>query len=194
MNQRPLILGSTSRYRRDLLSRLGIAFDTAAPDIDETPHTHESPQQTAQRLALAKAVVIAKQYPHALVIGSDQVADLEGLSVGKPGTHNKAVAQLQMMSGKKVVFHTAVALVCQQTAFQACDIAQVTVEFRTLSTEEIDRYLRIEQPYDCAGSAKNEGLGISLMQAIHSDDPTALIGLPLIRTCQLLRHAGVFIP
>ena len=188
---RPLILGSTSRYRRELLERLNIAFDVAAPEVDETPRLGETPCALAQRLALAKARAVASGAPHAVVIGADQVADLHGLPLGKPGNHERAVAQLRQMRGQTVVFQTAVAVVCLQSGFEQQSLAAVSVKFRDLSDEEIENYLRAEQPYDCAGSAKSEGLGIALLDAIDSDDPTALIGLPLIRTCKMLQAAGV---
>ena len=187
----PLILGSTSRYRRELLQRLGLAFSVVAPEVDETAQPGEAPAALAMRLALAKARAVAALHPGAIVIGSDQVADLEGESIGKPGTHDRAVAQLRHMSGRRVVFQTAVAVVRADTNFEAAELAPVQVVFRALDAAEIERYLRSEQPYDCAGSAKSEGLGIALLAAIESDDPTALVGLPLIRTCNLLRRAGL---
>ena len=190
---RTLILGSTSRYRRELLSRLGRPFQTAAPDVDETPQPGERPAELAIRLALAKAKEVARRFPEAVVIGSDQVADLHGTPLGKPGNHDRAVKQLQRMRGETVIFHTAVAVVCLATDFEQHDLAAVRVVFRQLGDQEIETYLQIEQPYDCAGSAKSEGLGIALLERIDNDDPTALIGLPLIRTCQLLRAAGVSI-
>jgi septum formation protein len=189
-----LILGSTSRYRHELLSRLGLPFQVAAPDVDETPRAGETPRTLALRLARAKAHAVAQMHPQALVLGSDQVADLNGTPLGKPGNHEKALAQLRQMSGHQVVFHTAIALVCHATGLEKTDVVQVNVQFRVLQEAEIERYLRAEQPYDCAGSAKSEGMGISLLEAIQSDDPTALIGLPLIRTCALLRSAGVVVP
>lgn len=192
--QRPLVLGSTSRYRRELLQRLNLPFDVAAPDVDETPQAGEAPRALALRLARAKAHAVARQHPQAVVIGSDQVADLAGEPLGKPGEHERAVAQLRRMRGQTVVFQTAVAVVCLATGFEQVELAPVEVAFRDLSDEEIERYLRAEQPYDCAGSAKSEGLGIALLDAIHSDDPTALIGLPLIRTCRMLRAAGLVLP
>ena len=188
---RPVILGSTSRYRKELLSRLQIPFDTAAPDVDETPHPHESPKDLAMRLALAKAHAVALKNPQAVVIGSDQVADLEGEPLGKPGNHANATLQLQRMRGKTVIFQTALSVVCLTTRFEKTDLAAVKVKFRDLSDSEIESYLLAEEPYDCAGSAKSEGLGIALLECIESDDPTALIGLPLIRTCLMLREAGV---
>ena len=192
--QRPLVLGSTSRYRRELLLRLNLPFDVAAPDVDETPAPGEAPRALALRLALAKARAVAQQHPGAVVIGSDQVADLAGTPLGKPGEHDRAVQQLRQMRGQTVVFQTAVAVVCAATGFEQVDLAPVEVQFRDLSDAEIERYLRAEQPYDCAGSAKSEGLGIALLDAIHSDDPTALVGLPLIRTCRMLRAAGLTLP
>ena len=191
---RALILGSTSRYRQELLTRLGIPFDTDSPQVDETPRPGERPADLALRLALAKARDVAQRHPQAVVIGSDQVADLHGEPLGKPGTHERAVTQLRRMRGQTVVFQTAVAVVCAATGFEQIDLAPVEVKFRDLSDAEIERYLRAEQPYDCAGSAKSEGLGIALLDAIHSDDPTALIGLPLIRTCRMLRAAGLVLP
>ena len=188
---RTLILGSTSRYRKELLARLRIPFETAAPDVDETPHSNESPKDLALRLALAKARAVALKYPDAVVIGSDQVADLDGIPLGKPGNHTNAILQLQRMRGKTVIFQTALSVVCIATGYERTDLAEVKVKFRDLSDAEIETYLRAEEPYDCAGSAKSEGLGISLLDAIDNDDPTALIGLPLIRTCQMLREAGV---
>jgi septum formation protein len=188
---RPLVLGSTSRYRRELLERLRVPFTVAAPDVDETPQPGEAPLALAQRLALAKAQAVAALYPHAVVIGSDQVADLQGEPLGKPGTHARAVAQLSRMRGQVVVFQTALAVVCKETAFVQQDVAAVRVLFRDLSDAEIEAYLLAEQPYDCAGSAKSEGLGIALLERIDNDDPTALIGLPLIRTARMIRAAGV---
>ena len=187
----PLILGSTSPYRRELLSRLKIRFAIDAPQVDETPQTTEQPASTALRLAVAKARDVASRHTDAIVIGSDQVADLDGLPLGKPGTHDRAVGQLQSMSGKSVVFHTAVSVVRLATGFEASAIVPVTVRFLQLTVAEIENYLRAEQPYDCAGSAKSEGLGIALLEAIDCDDPTALVGLPLIKTCHLLRQAGL---
>lgn len=188
---RPLILGSTSRYRKELLSRLRIPFEVAAPDVDETPLKDEAPANLALRLALAKAKAVAQKYPQAVVIGSDQVADLEGTPLGKPGNHANAVLQLQRMRGKTVIFQTALSVICLATGFEETDLAAVKVKFRHLTDEEIEAYLRAEEPYDCAGSAKSEGLGIALLDAIENDDPTALVGLPLIRTCQMLSAAGV---
>ena len=188
---RQLILGSTSRYRSELLERLHIPFEVCAPDVDETPLPQEAPRALAERLALAKAKAVASKFPNAVVIGSDQVADLNGQSLGKPGTHEKAVAQLRQMRGQTVIFQTAVAVVCLASGFEQTSLAPVRVVFRDLSDKEIENYLQLEKPYDCAGSAKSEGLGIALLDSIDSDDPTALIGLPLIRTCQMIRAAGI---
>lgn len=189
-----LILASTSPYRRELLSRLRVPFDVVPPDVDESPVPGEHPQRLAGRLALAKARAVAAQHPQAVVIGSDQVADLNGHALGKPLVHAVAVEQLRRMRGQTVVFQTAVAVVCQHSGFEQTNLAQVTVRFRDLSDAEIEDYLRAEQPYDCAGSAKSEGLGIVLLEAIDNDDPTALIGMPLIRTCRMLRAAGLRFP
>lgn len=191
VQNRSVILGSTSVYRRELLSRLRIPFDVQAPEVDETPISGESPLQLAQRLALAKAHAVAQKFPESVVIGSDQVADLDGLSLGKPGNFERATQQLRQMRGKTVVFQTAVAVVCHATGFVAQDCAAVNVVFRDLTDDEITAYLLAETPYDCAGSAKSEGLGIALLASIGNDDPTALVGLPLIRTCNMLRAAGV---
>lgn len=188
---RTVVLGSTSRYRRELLSRLNLPFEVAAPHVDETPLPKEAPRALALRLALAKAQAVAAQWPEAVVIGSDQVADLNGQPLGKPGNHERAVAQLRQMRGQTVIFQTALAVVCRASGFEQVDLAEVRVQFRDLSDQEIENYLRAEQPYDCAGSAKSEGLGIALLDAIDSDDPTALVGLPLIRTARMLRAAGV---
>lgn len=188
---RRIVLGSSSPYRRELLSRLKLGFDVDLPHVDETPRPGESPRDIALRLALEKARAVAAKHPDAAVIGSDQVADLGGQPLGKPGTHERAARQLRQMSGQVVVFHTAVAVVCEASGFEQVDLAPVRVTFRELGDEEIESYLRAEQPYDCAGSARSEGLGIALLEAIESDDPSALVGLPLIRTCRMLRAAGV---
>jgi septum formation protein len=188
---RALVLGSTSRYRRELLERLRVPFTVAAPDVDETPLVGEAPLAMAQRLALAKAHAVADKFPHAVVIGSDQVADLHGEPLGKPGTHARATEQLRRMRGQVVVFQTALAVVCLETGFVQQDVAAVRVLFRDLSDAEIEAYLIAEEPYDCAGSAKSEGLGIALLERIDNDDPTALVGLPLIRTARMIRAAGV---
>ena len=188
---RAVVLGSTSRYRRELMERLRVPFTVAAPHVDETPLPGEAPKALALRLALAKAQAVAALHPEAVVIGSDQVADLAGQPLGKPGEHDRAVAQLRQMRGQTVIFQTALAVVCLATGFEQVDLAEVRVVFRDLSDEDIEAYLQAEKPYDCAGSAKSEGLGIALLESIDNDDPTALIGLPLIRTARLLRQAGV---
>lgn len=190
-SDRPLVLGSSSPYRSELLARLKLPFQTAAPHVDEMAAAGEPPLQLARRLALAKAHAVAAQFPQAVVIGSDQVADLDGQPLGKPGTHERAVAQLRQMSGRTVIFQTAVAVVCAATGFEQLDVAPVKVTFRRLTDAEIETYLQAERPYDCAGSARSEGLGVALLDAIESDDPTALVGLPLIRTCRMIRAAGV---
>jgi septum formation protein len=188
---RKLILGSTSVYRRELLGRLRLPFSVESPHVDEAPLPDEAPVALAQRLALAKAQAVAARFPEAVVIGSDQVADLDGMALGKPGEHGRAVQQLRQMSGRVVIFQTAIAVVCLETGFCQQALAPVKVQFRDLSDAEIENYLQAEKPYDCAGSAKSEGLGIALLERIDNDDPTALVGLPLIRTAALLRAAGV---
>ena len=190
-SDRRLVLASTSRYRRMLLERLGLGFEAIAPQVDETPLPGEAPAATAFRLSAAKAQSVAKAYPDALIIGSDQVADCEGRPIGKPGTHENAVAQLRALSGQTVVFHTGLALL--DSASGSCQTALIDVRstFRHLASEEIEAYLRREQPYDCAGSVRSEALGIALFERIESDDPTALIGLPLIQLCRMLKAAGV---
>jgi len=191
---RALILASTSRYRSELLARLRLPFDTLAPAVDETPLAGELPVALARRLAQAKAQAGAAQHPQAVVIGADQVAALDGQSLSKPGSHARALEQLRRMRGRAVAFHSAVSVVCRASGFARTEVATVQVVFRALDDAQIERYLRAEQPYDCAGSAKSEGLGIALLESIDSDDPTALIGLPLIRTCHLLRACGVRLP
>jgi septum formation protein len=188
----PLILASTSVYRRELLTRLRIPFDVVSPKVDETPFTGESSLELALRLANAKATAVAKEHPQAWVIGSDQVADLCGAAIGKPGNFERAMAQLQLMRGQTVTFHTALCLMKGDTQTTLSIPTEVT--FRKLSDEILESYLLAEEPYDCAGSAKSEGLGISLLESIKSDDPTALIGLPLIALTGLLREAGFAIP
>ena len=190
---RPLILASSSRYRRDLLGRLGLRFDWESPNADETPLDHETSDSTALRLAEVKARAVAVMHPGAVVIGSDQVAACEGKYFGKPGNHANALAQLQMLRGRLATFSTALCVVASnldgETTVQT-DIARTLVRFRSWSDAELETYLRIEAPYDCAGSAKAEGLGIVLLECIASDDPTALIGLPLIRLVSILRTLG----
>jgi septum formation protein len=187
----PLVLGSTSRYRRELLTRLRLPFTVDAPQVDETPRPGEAPADLALRLALEKGREVASRHPGAVVIGADQVCDLDGEPLGKPGTHARAVEQLRRLSGRTATFQTGLAVLRPDTGFERALLAPVRVQFRALDDDEIERYLRLEEPYDCAGSAKSETLGIALLDAIHSDDPTALIGLPLIRVAALLREAGL---
>lgn len=188
-----LVLASGSRYRAELLARLRLPFDAISPDINEMPLPDERPEQTAIRLAIDKAKIVANRAGKSLVIGSDQVATLDGEQIGKPGSHDNAMIQLQKMRGQAVIFHTALCLVDNRTAETDIQVENVrtTVVFRDLPDSELDAYLRIEQPYDCAGSAKNEGLGIALIERIESPDPTALTGLPLIALTTMLRRAGV---
>jgi septum formation protein len=189
--ERRLVLGSTSRYRRALLERFGVPFDVAAPGVDEAPLPGERPAETALRLSEAKARAVAARFPDALVIGSDQVADCDGSPVGKPGDRERAFAQLRALSGRTVVFHTGVALVDARSGRCRSELVDIASTFRTLSDGEILAYLDREQPWDCAGSVKSEGPGIALFERIASDDPTALIGLPLIAVARLLRAEGV---
>lgn len=191
MNSQPLILASTSKYRSQLLSTLQIPFLSAAPDVDETPLEGESAEQTSWRLSRIKAQVVAQRFPDALIIGSDQVALLEGQQLGKPMNHENAVKQLRAMRGKTVTFYTALSLLNAANGEIQTDVAITRVTFRNLSDEEIERYLLKEQPYHCAGSAKSEGLGIALIQRIEGDDPNALIGLPLIKLVGMLEKQGV---
>ncbi|MEO5765243.1 MAG: Maf family nucleotide pyrophosphatase [Casimicrobiaceae bacterium] len=189
--RRPLLLASTSRYRADLLRQLAIPFDVAAPGVDETPLPGEAPAATALRLAAAKARAVAARHADALVIGADQVADLGGQPVGKPGTHAGAVAQLRALSGRTVIFHTGVALCDAASGRCNTRLVPVTSTYRVLDDAEIDAYLLREAPYDCAGSVRSEALGIALFERIESGDPSALIGLPLIAVVDLLRAEGV---
>ena len=189
-----LVLASSSAYRKELLSRLQLPFDVAVPDIDEAPLSGETPSATALRLAREKAAAVAAKLPGRIVIGSDQVATLDGEQIGKPGNHANALAQLQKMRGREVIFHTALCVWdgrgANTAAAQVEDIRTI-VKFRDLPDVELDAYLRIEQPYDCAGSAKNEALGIAILERIDSSDPTALTGLPLIALTGMLRKIGV---
>ena len=187
-----LILASTSPYRRDLLQRLGVDFQCVRPEVDETPHPGETADALARRLACEKALAVARQHPGHWVIGSDQCAGLDGRILGKPGSEAAACAQLAAMSGRRVDFHTAVCVARDEQLFQACDLT--CVHFRTLDAAAVARYVAREQPLDCAGSFKCEGMGISLFEAIDNHDPTALVGLPLIATCRLLRQAGFVLP
>lgn len=192
MTAAPLVLASTSRYRRELLERLRLDFDVARPEVDEAPRSGELPSPLAARLAAAKAGAIAAVRPEAWVIGSDQVADLDGVPLGKSGGRQAAIDQLRAMSGRTVVFRTGVCVMRGAQTF--ADLDATTVRFRALSDLEIARYVDAEQPFDCAGSFKSEGLGIALFDAIETRDPTALVGLPLIATARLLRQAGFQVP
>jgi septum formation protein len=192
--QRNLILASSSKYRRELLGRLNVKFQCISPQIDETPAEGETPLETSVRLAREKCLAVAQNQPEAIVIGSDQVADVDGEAISKPGHHEKARSQLRKMSGKTIYFHTAVCVYCVETG-QIIEFSVPTeVEFRELTPAEIERYLIAEEPYDCAGSAKSEGLGIALLNRIESQDPTALIGLPLIQLSQTLRQFELRLP
>jgi septum formation protein len=186
-----LILASTSPYRRELLSRLKLPFSVTSPEVDETPLPGETPEQTAYRLAIAKAKAVAAQHPDALIIGSDQVATLDGMQLGKPHTHENATRQLRTMRGKTVTFHTALCLHNSRSGNNQARVVPFMVQFRDLSDDEIERYLAKEQPYNCAGSAKAEGLGIALIEKMTGDDPNALIGLPLIALVEMLKNEGV---
>ncbi len=187
-----LILASSSPYRQQLLQRLGVPFVAIAPNLDESPLPGETPKNLTLRLAQAKAQTLSTLHPNAWVIGSDQSADLNGHVIGKPGTHSAALAQLKQMQGQVVVFHTALCLIGPNF----CETIHVptAVQFRNLPEQVLDQYLRLEQPYDCAGSAKSEGMGIILLEKIESEDPTALIGLPLIALTSLLHQAGIPLP
>lgn len=187
-----LILASTSRYRRELLGRLGLAFEAVAPGVDETAQPGESPRSLAQRLAREKAAAVAARFPDAVVIGSDQAADLDGLALGKPGTAARAFEHLRACSGREVVFHTAVCVAAPGRQIEFAD--RTVVRFRELADAEIDRYLERERPFDCAGSFKSEGLGAALFEGIRNDDPSALIGLPLIALARALRELGFALP
>jgi len=190
----PLVLASGSRYRRDLLERLRIPFDVVAPEVDETAFDGEAPSATALRLSRAKADAVATRRPEAIVIGCDQVAECDGRAFGKPGGHDAAVAQLRALSGRVVRFHSGLCVVAPGDGARRAEVVATTVRFRMLDDDVIERYLRIERPYDCAGSAKAEGLGIALLESIDSDDPTALIGLPLIALVTMPTAIGHPIP
>ncbi len=191
MNSQLLVLGSTSTYRRELLLRLQVPFLTAAPDVDETPFPGESAKTTCWRLSREKALKVAIQYPDALIIGSDQVALLDGRQIGKPLTHDNAVLQLRAMRGNRVSFYTALSLLNARTGDMQTEVAENHVSFRDLTDDEIESYLLKEQPYHCAGSAKSEGLGIALISKMEGDDPNALVGLPLILLVNMLKNQGV---
>jgi len=186
-----IVLASTSKYRRELLDRLGLPFEVASPDVDETALPDEKPQDTAQRLALAKARTVAARYPDAIVIGSDQVAELDGQRLGKPGNHANALRQLKAMRAREVVFHTALCVYAAASGQAQTRVVPCTVRFRDFSDTQAEHYLRREQPYDCAGSARAEGLGIALIATMRADDPNALIGLPLIALTEMLAAQGV---
>lgn len=187
---RRLVLASTSRYRRGLLERLGLPFESASPAVEESPRIGEAPAATALRLAEAKARAVGAAFPDALVIGSDQVASCDGTRLDKPGNHENAARQLALVSGRSAQFDTAVALLDTRSGALAARLVPCRVVFRPLTPARIERYLRAEQPYDCAGSAKAEGLGIALIARIDTEDPTSLIGLPLIALSEMLREAG----
>ena len=190
----PLILGSTSPFRAEILQKLCVSFDTAAPNIDESSQTDETPTQLVERLSISKAKKVAEVHPAALIVGSDQVACVEQQVLGKPHTHEKAVEQLRFLSGKIVSFHTGLCLFNSQTGNTQSTVEVFKVHFRTLSDDKIERYLQNEQPYNCAGSFKSEALGISLFKKLEGDDPNTLIGLPLIRLVEFLSNEGLQIP
>lgn len=195
MNTLPnIILASGSRYRRELLERLGVAFEAWSPDVDESSLTGEKPRDTAVRLARSKAEAAATRWPRALIIGSDQVADLDGKAIGKPGSLDNARRQLRELSGKAVLFHTALCVLNAASTLRQERLVTTDVVFRELGEAEIDRYLAREPAFDCAGSAKSEGLGIALLARLGGEDPTALVGLPLIALSTMLRVEGVEIP
>ena len=189
-----LVLASTSAYRRELLQRFGLPFEVARPDIDESPLPGETPQATAERLAVEKARAVAGQFEDALIIGSDQVAHMGDTRFGKPGTIERAIAQLKSMSGRTVIFHTALAVLNTRSGRVQLDAVPTEVRFRSLTDDEIVRYVNKERPLDCAGSAKSEGLGITLLDALSGDDPNALVGLPLIALARMLRNEGIALP
>lgn len=190
---RTLVLASTSPYRQELLTRLGLPFETASPEIDESRHEGEDPEEFVQRLSLAKAKAVAGKYPDALIIGSDQVATLDGTILGKPGTHERAMKQLKAASGRSVTFLTGLSLYDSATGRSHTVCEPFRVKFRPLTEEEIDDYLRREEPYDCAGSFKSEGLGIALFSLTDGEDPNSLIGLPLIQLVSMLLENGIHV-
>jgi septum formation protein len=191
MNRPTIVLASTSRYRRELLERLRLAFDVEAPHVDESPLEGEAPRATALRLAIAKAQEVQSRRPGAVVIGSDQVAEIDGAALGKPMTHSAALVQLERMQGKTVIFHTALAVAGPGRDALQVESVPTTVLMRTLPRAALEHYLRLDEPYDCAGAAKIESLGIVLVASVESTDPTALIGLPLIRLTAMLANAGI---
>jgi septum formation protein len=190
-DQPALVLASTSPFRRELLHKLGLHFDTAAPQVDETPLPHEDPESLVKRLSLEKARAVAADYPRALIIGSDQVACVEGRILGKPGSHQQAMQQLRLAAGKCVTFLTGLSLYDAPSGASETLCEPYRVHFRDLGDSEIDSYLRREQPYNCAGSFKSEALGIALFRRLEGDDPNALVGLPLIRLVELLQRFGI---
>ena len=189
-----LVLASTSRYRRELLARLHLPFETAAPEVDESPLDGEPPPALALRLACAKAQAVRQAYPDALIIGCDQAAVARATLLNKPETHERAVEQLKLMSVQPVAFFTSLCLLNARMARQQTATVRVTVHMRELSAAQIERYLKTEQPYDCAGSARIEGYGITLVEKLAGDDPHALIGLPLVKLCDMLRNEGIELP
>jgi len=191
--KQPLILASSSPYRKELLQRLHLDFEVFSPHIDESQLADERPEQTALRLAQLKARKIAETYPEAIIIACDQVATLDGIQLGKPGDHENAIKQLQMMRGKQLTFHSALCLYNAKTQHIQAEVVPYIVEFRNLSDKQIDNYLSIEKPYNCAGSAKSEGLGIALISAMHGEDPNALIGLPLIKLISMLTTENIHV-
>lgn len=191
MNRPTIVLASTSRYRRELLERLRLAFDVEAPHVDESPLEGEAPRATALRLAIAKAQEVQSRRPGAVVIGSDQVAEIDGAALGKPMTHPAALVQLERMQGKAVTFHTALAVAGPGREALQVESVPTNVLMRTLPRAALEHYLRLDEPYDCAGAAKIESLGIALVASVESTDPTALIGLPLIRLTAMLANAGI---
>jgi septum formation protein len=191
---KPIILGSTSPFRKELMEKLQIDFITDSPDIDETRLETESPEEMVRRLSVGKAKKVAENHPNALIIGSDQCAVLEGEVMGKPGNHENAFQQLSKSSGKRVTFYTGLCLLDSETNEYQLDCVPFYVTFRDLSEAEIHNYLHLDQPYNCAGSFKSEGLGITLFSKMQGDDPSTLIGLPLIRLCEMLRQHGVNLP
>ena len=190
----PIVLASSSSYRRELLTRLQLPFTCHSPDIDETPQANESAQALVQRLALSKARALAQHYPQHIIIGSDQVAVLDGKIIGKPLHAEGATQQLSAASGRSLVFLTGLAVIDTRTQIEQVDLVPFTVHFRTLSAAQIQRYIAAEQPFDCAGSFKSEGLGVSLFQATEGSDATSLVGLPLIRLCDMLNACGIAVP
>lgn len=193
-SSRTIVLGSSSPYRKQVLEKLGLAFQTASPDIDESGQTGETPEQLVKRLSLEKAKAVAQQFTDALIIGSDQVSVLDGKIIGKPHTHDKAVLQLKNASARQVDFLTGLCLYNSANGNYQLSCVPFSVFFRTLTDEEIERYLKTDQPYNCAGSFRSEALGISLFRKMQGDDPNALMGLPLIELIAMLRKEGIAIP